>query len=63
MNRSKKHYNERILYGSLGDNLPQQVWDDFYAGLIMIRQIGASKPKEKSRSVVEGQSDKTTTAS
>ena len=63
MNRWKKHYNERRLHGSLGDKSPQQAWDDYYAGVDLLRQPEAAKPEEKSRPVVEGPCEMATTAS
>lgn len=62
MNRWKKHYNERRLHGSLGDKSPQQAWDDYYAGVNLLRQPEAAKPEEKSRPVVESPCGIATTA-
>jgi transposase InsO family protein len=63
MNRWKKHYNEQRLHGSLGDKSPQQIWNDYYAGINLLEQPRAAKPEEKSRSVVDGSCDLATTAS
>jgi hypothetical protein len=63
MNRWKKHYNERRLHGSLSDQSPQQIWDDYYASVDLLRQPEADKPEEKSRPVVEGICEMATTAS
>jgi len=63
MNRWKKHYNERRLHGSLSDQSPQQIWDDYYASVDLLRQPEAEKPEEKSRPVVKGHCEKATTAS
>jgi len=63
MNRWKKHYNEQRLHGSLGDKSPQQIWDDYYAGINLLEQPIAAKPEEKSRPVVEGPCEMATTAS
>ena len=54
MNRWKTHYNEKRFHGSLKDRSPQQIWDDYYAGVELLRQPAAAKPEEKSRPVVEG---------
>jgi transposase InsO family protein len=54
MNWWKKHYNKRRLHGSLGDKSTQQAWDEYYAGVDLLKQLEAAKPEEKSRPVVKG---------
>ena len=63
MHRWKKHYNERRLHGSLNDQSPQKIWDDYYASVPLIGQPQADKPEEKSRPVVKGPCELATTAS
>ena len=61
-NSLKKHSKERRLHGGLGDKSPQQTWDDYYAGVDLLRKPEAAKPEEKSRSVVEGPCEMASTA-
>jgi len=63
MNRWKKHYNEKRLHGSLGDKSPQQIWNDYYAGINLLEQPTAAKLEEKSRPVVNGTCEFATNAS
>lgn len=63
MNRWKKHYNERRLHGGLCDKSEQQAWDDYYAGVDLLKQPEATKPEEKSKPMVEGPCEIATTAS
>jgi hypothetical protein len=63
MNRWEKHYNERRLHGGIDDKSPQQAWDEYYAGVDLLRQPVAAKPEEKSRPVVESHWEIATIAS
>ena len=47
-------YNEKRFHGSLKDWSPQQIWDDYYYSVYLLRQPATAKPVVKSRSVVEG---------
>ena len=52
--RWRTFYNERKRHGSLKRKTPQQVWDEYTAGVESLRQLSAAKPNQMSRPAAYG---------